>query len=146
MLQALLEDRFQLRAHRETKSLPVYALALAKNGPKLQKAQDAEKPGVAARGGRLEFRKMPIAAFVNTLANLLDNPVLDKTGIQGAYDFTLEWAGDDVPGNSAKPLTGGQSGPSLFTAIEDQLGLKLTAEKAPAEVFVIDRATKPSGN
>ncbi len=149
MLRTLLEERFQLAAHRETKNLPVYTLAVAKNGSKLQHAKDDEKPAAVARVGRLAYRKTSIATLVNTLANLLGNPVLDKTGIQGLYDINLEWAADDgaaASGNGGKPLDAGQSGPSLFTSLEEQLGLKLSAEKGPVEVLLIDRAMKPSAN
>jgi uncharacterized protein (TIGR03435 family) len=137
MLQTLLAQRFNLSAHRETKVLPECSLVPGKRGPKLNESKEDAKPdltfGARPRGEhQVAFRKTAVRVLVNLLANTLGSPVIDKTGLEGLYDFTLEWtdAGD----------------PSLFSALEEQLGLKLEARKSPVEVLVIDHAEKPAGN
>ena len=170
MLQALLVDRFKLTLHRETKELPVYALVIAKNGPKLQEARpgdtypngmkDLEGHGhgdiMRFGTGILTGQGVPIVFLVRMLSQQqLGHPVLDKTELTGKYDFTLQW----TPEENRAPMfkgtrDGGQgpdnpadsSGPSIFTAIQEQLGLKLEAQKGPAEVLVIDHVERPSEN
>jgi len=137
MLQTLLAQRFKLSVHRETKELPEYSLVPAKGGPKLGPTKDAGDPSVSygdrPRGeNQVAFRKTAVRVLVNLLANTLGSPVIDKTGLEGLYDFTLEWSD-----------TGGTS---LFAALQEQLGLKLEARRSPAEVLVIDHAEKPDGN
>lgn len=136
MAQALLRDRFQLTVHRETKERSAYVLAVAKNGPRLKEVAQA---GFGVGLGRAELRgrgaSMPILA--STLADRLDRPVLDQTGLEGFYEFTLQWA----PDGANDP-----AGPSLFTAIEEQLGLKLEPSKGTVETIVIDSAARPSAN
>jgi uncharacterized protein (TIGR03435 family) len=166
MLQALLEDRFQLRIHRETRDVPVYALTVAKGGPKLPRTVEGScipfdrtrrppdgKPWCALtrsvrKGPNLtwEARSLTLAAFSKTLG--LDRPVIDKTGIAGVFDFHLDFAPDDTSasrhpdGGAADPA----GGPSLFTALQEQLGLRLDPTRGPAEFLVIDRVERPSGN
>jgi uncharacterized protein (TIGR03435 family) len=153
MLQTLLADRFKLAVHRETKELDVYSLAVGKSGPKLQEAKEGEKTdttqGRGPSGAQMSFQKMPIAGLVNTLANMLGSPVLDKTGLKGFYDFKLEWTPDSSPFR-----TQGKDGltqpadaaPDLFGAVQEQLGLKLEKRKGPGEVLVVDHAEKASEN
>jgi uncharacterized protein (TIGR03435 family) len=133
MPQALLGERFKLAFHRETRNLPVYTLVVVGNGSKLQDAKDDERTGVTygAASGRLQInlRKQQVAGLVSWLANMLGNPVLDKTGLTGLYDFQLDYA-PDLPArpDGKPPLLNGEpveSGPSLFTALQEQLGLKL---------------------
>ncbi len=147
MLQTLLAERFKLVVHRESKQLPVYTLSPAKNGSKLKEAKhpgkpsttpgapDPAKPGVVQLG----FQNMYLAGLVNFLANMLGNPVLDNTGLDGRYNFTLEWA-------YAPSAQSTDAGPSIFDAVEEQLGLKLEAKKAAVDVMVVDRAEKPTEN
>jgi len=92
MLQALLEDRFQLIAHRETKDRPGYALIVGKNGSKLRLAGDGETPGFATAGYIRTFRKMPLAGLVSFIAATARQPVVDMTGLKGSYDFTIDLA------------------------------------------------------
>jgi uncharacterized protein (TIGR03435 family) len=170
MLQALLADRFKLSIHRETKELPVYALVAAKNGPKLQEAKaDATYPnGIkgpdgVARGGMMRIgggevtgQGLPIANLTRMLSQQLGRTVIDKTGLTGKYDFTLQWTPDESQGPMFKGADGAppggnpappeSSGPSLFTAIQEQLGLKLESQKGPVEIIVIDHVEKPSQN
>lgn len=133
MLQTLLADRFKLAVHRETREITVYSLSVAKNGPKLQDAKADETPGVRGGGAGLVFHNQPLITFVNTIANILDQPVKDETGLKGRYSFQLDWNRDPA-------------GPSLFTVIREQLGLELKAHKAPADVLIVDHAERPSEN
>lgn len=144
MLQTLLEDRFKLKLHRETKDLPVYWLVVAEGGPKLRDPKE-EAVFNTALGGKSPFRPGFNAVFTNKdlpgfaerLSRGIGRPVVDKTGIKGQYWFQLEWAADHQPGTA---------GPSLLTAIQEQLGLKLEEQRAPTEVLVIDHVEKPSEN
>jgi len=135
MLQSLLAERFKLRAHRETKEQPVYALVAPKNGPKLQKAESSGgRRGGAGRGRAHVSGKFSMARFADYLSDQLGRPVLDQTKLDGAYAITLDW----VPDSSEESA----SGPSIFTALQEQLGLKLVATKGATTVLVIDHVEK----
>ncbi len=152
-LQALLADRFQLKTHRVTKELPVYALTTSKQGPKLQRSKDPSGRsgyGMGMGPGTLNGKELTMQALAANLSNVLSMVVIDKTGLTGRYDLALTWTPDEEQGNhlnssGATPAPGDQ-GPSLFTAVEDQLGLKLVREKGPVEMLVIDHIEKPSPN
>jgi uncharacterized protein (TIGR03435 family) len=170
MLQALLADRFKLTIHRETKELPIYALVVAKNGPKLQEAKPGDTypngfRGPGGRGGRgmmmmgrgeLTGQGLHVADLARQLSQQLGRTVVDKTALTGLYDFTLKWTPDNQMAMPGGPGDGGRgsdsgasadtSGPSIFTAIQEQLGLKLESQKGPVEVLVIDHVEKPSEN
>jgi len=135
MLQTLLAERFKLVVHRETKEIPAYSLVLAKSGSKLKVAAPDRKSGMADTVGpngerQTVFEASSLRVLVNMLANTLGSPVVDKTGLDGLYDYTFEWP---------------DAGSSLFGSV-DQLGLKLEAKKVPVEVLVMDRAEHPSAN
>ena len=136
MMQTLLTERFKMAAHRETREMPVYALVPAKDGPKLHEVEPGHggfsigRGVVKAQGGTMD-------AFAARLGQVLDRPVLDQTGIKGVYAFTLEWTPDPGPGEPAA-----DAGMSIFTAIQQQLGLKLEARRGPVEILVVDRADK----
>ena len=147
MLQALLADRFKLTTHRETRDQQIYGLLLAKGGPKL-KPSSADKLSVKYASGRLEFQHQSMEGLARYLYSPYipasaqqpaDRPVTDMTGLQGFFDFTLEWTPDALQSDSAP------TGPSLFTALEE-LGLKLEPRKSTAEFLVIDHAERPSEN
>jgi uncharacterized protein (TIGR03435 family) len=155
MIQALLKDRFQLKFHRETKELPTYALVVAKGGPKFH-ASEVEKgsDSQTMRMGRGQFtiEGAPMAALANQLAQILARSVIDKTELTGNYDFKLEFMPDQGQGGPIA-VTGGDghapaenSGVSIFTALQEQLGLKLESTKGPVEILVIERAAKASEN
>jgi uncharacterized protein (TIGR03435 family) len=170
MVKTLLADRFQLKVHKETRELPVYALIPAKTGIKLQAAKDTENPrgrgGVASMlRGWIQGTKVPMASLVLALSQSLDRPVVDKTGFSDAFDFRLTWTPDTGDGADASAPTDGScpssftafqqqrgmkvetwSCPSIFTAVQDQLGLKLDPQKDPTEVLVIDHVERPSAN
>ncbi len=138
MLQSLLVNRFKLTTHRETKELPIYALALAKGGPKFKRAESAS--GVTSDSNRTRWHvvaKTTMQRFAEFLTDEAGRPVVDKTGLSGAYDMTLDWAVD----NSAT-LNDAAAGPSLFTALQEQLGLKLESAKGPVETIVVDHAER----
>ena len=135
MLQTLLAERFKLVVHRETKEMLAYSLILAKGGSKLKVAAPDRKSGMADTVGpsgdrQTVFEASSLRVLVNMLANTLGSAVVDKTGLDGLYDYTFEWP---------------DAGSSLFASV-DQLGLKLEAKKVPVEVLVMDRAERPSAN
>lgn len=141
-LQAVLADRFQLKVHRETKELPVYELTVAKGGSRLQEAADDGGGSNLSMGraddgkSQITAKHFPIANLARFLSGQVGRTVIDKTGLSGKYNFQLNYA----------PDMGDISGPSLFTALQEQLGLKLDAQKGPVEVVVIDSVQKPSEN
>jgi len=151
MLQTLLADRFKLAVHREQKVMPVYALVAGKNGPKLHEADAEGRLGIAmGPKGRQLNGKVSLSRLADALSNWMDRPVLDMTGIKGIYDIDLEWTPDEgqpgaprlAPGGEgARPEAGGDN-PSIFTAVQEKLGLKLEGRKSPAEIIVVDRAEK----
>ncbi|MGB6943658.1 MAG: TIGR03435 family protein [Bryobacteraceae bacterium] len=160
-LQALLADRFQLKLHRETKELPVFALVVARDGPKLkERPANSGEQGHLRRGrGQLIGQQASMHLLVLTLSRQLGRPVLDQTGLQGSYDFELNWTPDTPAGPAVRQEPGGnpgpgpdqsptpdQNGPAIFTALQEQLGLKLESTKGPVEVLVIDAAEKASEN
>jgi uncharacterized protein (TIGR03435 family) len=136
MIQALLADRFKLVAHTETRQLPIYNLVLAKNGPTLQPAKNGR--AYNTRKGHFSDQGATAAVLAEQLAEELGRPVVDKTGLTDHYDITLTW----TPDNSATA----DSGPSIFTAIQEQLGLKLESAKGPVETLVVDHIEAPTPN
>ncbi len=163
-LRALLVDRFQLQFHMGTKELPVYALVIAKNGPKLQEVRDAggtpsspatPKGRMAMGRGELSSEGTRLPFLVQVLSQQLGRTVIDKTGLSGTYNFKLTWTPDPGQGGMFKGPDGGPppdapppdtQGPSIFTALQEQLGLKLESGKGPVEILVIDRLEKPTEN
>jgi uncharacterized protein (TIGR03435 family) len=158
MLQDLLADRFKITYHRETKELPAYMLVVAKGGPKIQesKATAANPDGAAGTGtmqfgqnGLMTFQAMPLSALVQVLSLQVGRAVVDQTGLISRYDYTWQFvqntgaagAAGGGPGGAADP-----DAPSIFTVIQEQLGLKLESGKGPVEIIVIDHIEKPSDN
>src|SRR5579871_6769391 len=146
MLQDLLEKRFQLRLHRETKMLPIYELIVAKGGPKLPLPKaGTDLPIHAAESlprvqdGGFIFEDVSMAEFAAKLSLLrgVDLPVIDRTGIHGVFDITLKSAANAI----LQP-----DGPPVASLVQEQLGLKLVATKAPIELIIIDKVGKPSEN
>jgi len=163
MLQSLLGDRFQLKFHRETRELPIYSLTVAKSGFKLHEStctirdpmvpETSPAPGQpnycegmrAATKGTLSVmdgQGIGIATLPRWLSQMLGRPVVDKTGLNGRYDLHLEFSHEQLRGEPAAETIG----PSIFTAFEDQLGLKLSTDRGSAEVLVIDHIEKPTEN
>jgi uncharacterized protein (TIGR03435 family) len=197
MIQSLLEERFQLKAHHETRELPVYNLVVVKEGkpegglaatpfgprggPRGGGPFDPSRPAPLPRGAMrmmmnpttgmtLEATSAPIANIVNMLQTSAGRPVVDKTGLKGRFDFKLNFSPEGLPGlptpfgpavpappppggaiagpggAGLTPNTSAEPVPSLFTAIQEQLGLKLESTKGPVEVLVIDSMQKPTEN
>jgi uncharacterized protein (TIGR03435 family) len=152
MLQPILAERFNLKSHYEMRVLPVYELVVAKSGPRITEIQPALGPngmkdGGARQMGRGQIKSMgqPMKPLVYALTTELGLVVIDKTGLTGYYNFTLRWTPDETtsaPGDSAQD----SSAPSIFTALHEQLGLKLLPAKAPVQVLVIDHLERPSPN
>jgi len=139
-LQALLAERFQLRIHRQTKQGPVLSLVVARKGHKLKEHVGGGTPAISAssESGRVSIAgiKMTMTRLAEYLTAQAKRPVVDNTGLTNEYDFHLEWAADETA----------SQGVSLFTALEEQIGLKLEATKGPVEAIVIDGATRASAD
>jgi bla regulator protein blaR1 len=179
MLQDLLEDRFKLRAHRETREMPIYALMLARNDKQLGDGLRPSTVDCAAMRGRGARAGMPpgpppgplvpgerptcgmlfapnqvmaggvsLAQLTPMLSQLTQRIVVDRTGLEGNFDVSLTFTPERMPQGppppGAPPLTIDPNGPSLFTALQEQLGLKLESERAPVEVLVIDHVERPT--
>ena len=145
MVQSLLGNRFQMNTHRETRDLPVYMLVIGKNGSRLRDVAAGDGPPGAIINGSQQVdgagdgppKGWPVSRLIANLEGAGDvgRPVIDKTGLTGVYSFNLTF--------STKP---GDEKPSIFTAVQEQLGLKLEAAKSPIEVLVVDHIEKASGN
>jgi uncharacterized protein (TIGR03435 family) len=174
MMQSLLADRFQLIPKRETKDLPAYSLVVAKGGPKLKEAVEkpsgdgpAEISGIIPKptGASIGFSGKPkgfvmmgrgqikadaaaMESFANSLSNALARPVIDHTGLTGRYDIKLDFSpeGQAMPPKDGEEAPADSASPSIFTAVQEQLGLKLEATHAPGVVIVVERLEKPSAN
>jgi uncharacterized protein (TIGR03435 family) len=172
MVQSLLDDRFKLKIHRETRELPIYSLVLARTGEKLgpglveapngdcgvSVTPQAPPPkgvvvpntpcgGVGANPSGIHGQRARIAQLADRLSTMLGRPVLDETGLRGSYDIALTLTPDARPPEPPAGATAADpTGPSLFTAIQEQLGLKLQGGKGPVDVIVIDAVEKPSAN
>jgi uncharacterized protein (TIGR03435 family) len=175
MLKNLLEERFALRTHSEERQLPTYSLAISRKGSKLAPSECiprdggfSDRPsakedcgysryGMHGRNRTLEWTGVSMHDFVQfALQNIVNQPVLDRTGLTGVFDFHLEWTPDQatagisgggrLSSDSAVVEGDGFIPTSIFTAIEEQLGLKLEATRGPVEVIVIDSVTKPDPN
>jgi uncharacterized protein (TIGR03435 family) len=144
MIQNLLAERFKLILHRDTKEVPVYALVVGKGGSKLQEVEFG-RGNTSGMPGKLTATRIGMRNLTEFLSRQTGRPVLDMTGLKGFYSFTLNYAPDEAasaPAPGAPPLPESTVGTSLFSAIQEQLGLKLEARKAPVEILVVDHAEK----
>jgi uncharacterized protein (TIGR03435 family) len=152
MMKKLLAERFSLTFHREKKEISAYTLNIGRSGQHKMTVNDSgvNLPGFGGQGpGRIGVRNSNMEQFAGFLqARILDRPVVDKTGITGKFDFTLAWRPDTLP----TPPPGQtlpadiESRPDIYGAMQEQLGLRLQAEKTPVEIFIVDKASKPSEN
>jgi uncharacterized protein (TIGR03435 family) len=146
MLRALLAERFKLAFHRQTKPVEAYVLEVARGGPKLERASEPLSSSTTNGGqGSIDARVITMKRFAEVLSRQMDLPVIDATGVGGAFNLKLKWSRE-----ADRPLKPGEQrladdGPSVFTAIQE-LGLRLQARKVPVEVIVIDHAEMPSEN
>jgi uncharacterized protein (TIGR03435 family) len=155
MVRKLLTERFKLSFHHDRKELSVYALTVNKSAPKIARS-DADAGSLPSLFfpalGKLNVRNATIPEFTQLMqSTVLDRPVVDQTGLTGRYDFTLNWTPDESQfgGLGTKvppPSDKAEAPPSLFTAVQEQMGMKLEATKAPVDVLVIDHVEKPSEN
>lgn len=146
MLQKLLTARFGLEMHHDRRELPVYALTVAKGGPKIGKSK-SDPDALSDQSGHgigsqqyMKFTNDAMSDFALTLQLMVDKPVVDETNLSGRYDFTLLWTPNELQ------VTDPDAAPGLFTAVQEQLGLKLEAAREPTDVLVIDAATRPTQN
>jgi uncharacterized protein (TIGR03435 family) len=141
LMQSLLAERFNLKFHREPRELAVYALVVGKGGPKFKAKSEGEGSGMNTKGGpgksQLAGTGVSMELLAGYVGNRLGRIVVDKTGLSDSYDFKLEWAPDEAADSSS---------PSLVTALQEQLGLRLESRKSPVEVLVIDSMDRPSEN
>ena len=151
MLQTLLIDRFQLKLHHDLRQIPAYVLTLGKNGSKMKVRTPGDGgPGfrLVFQGARLPGRNASIAQLAFVLqAVVMDRPVIDKTGLMGNFDFDLSWSPTEAQFGGRGAITPAEpDSPDIFTAVQEQLGLKLESQKDPVDVLIIDNAEKPSEN
>lgn len=143
MMQLVLADRCQLKVHRQTRQLPVYDLVIAKGGLKMKEAAPNEADSESMSGSKMTAHAQTTDSLVLAFSGSVGRMIVDKTGLAGKkFDFELTWAPDDRHGGDEAA----DAGPSLFTALEEQLGLKLVPAKGPVEVVVVDHIEKPSPN
>ncbi len=146
MIASLLAERFQLVVHREPKQVSGYALVLSKKGPKMEPAKPDEKgSGTSTNNQHLKAHNLTMEGFARYLTRNREiaMPVVDKTGLTGAFNFELEWKPDQLQG---KPEAAADDHPSIFTAMQQGLGLELKSTKVPIVTVVIDHAEKPQEN
>ena len=158
MLQALLAERFKFSFHKETRELPIYALVVAKSGLKMEASKgnanidDDAKPkpapmpgrgrgGIRRMRGEVSGANVTVDMLVDQLSSIVGRSVIDKTGLTGSYDFALKYTPDSADAPSSDSQT-----PSIFVAVQEQLGLKLEAQKGPVDLYIVDRVEKPSEN
>ncbi len=141
LMLKLLEERFQFKFHRETKEAAIYSLTVAKDGPKLKQYAGSSESSMStnAQGTKMRMKatKMSMASLAAALKRQTGRPVEDHTGLRGEFDFELEWDRDETQNSPT---------PSLFAALQEQLGLKLSAARGSVEVLAIDRVERASEN
>lgn len=142
MLQSLIENRFQLKFHREPREVPAYIVTIVRSGSKLKLSADQSTVIVDTKLGRglVEVNTQPFGNFLYFLGRQLDRPLIDKTGVVGLYDVKLQWTPEPTQGTPASDF------PTLFTAVQEQLGLKLESGKGAIDMLVIDSVQRPSQN
>jgi len=139
MLQAMLADRFALKAHRETNDLPIYELTVAKSGSKMKQTSPDSSGGSANyASGKVTAHEISIESVAANLSFAVGRMIVNKTGLEGGYDFTLDYAPDGADASDTRP--------SIFTALEEQLGLKLEPARGPVDVIVVDHIERPTAN
>jgi uncharacterized protein (TIGR03435 family) len=139
MLQAMLADRFALKVHQESKELPIYELTIAKGGLKMmQTAPDGNGGKASYASGKITAQEISTESLAANLSFVVGSVIVNKTGLQGGYDFTLDYAPDGADASDTRP--------SIFTALEEQLGLKLEPARGPVDVIVVDHIERPTAN
>ena len=139
MLQTLLLERLKMKVHRETRQLPVYVLLPGKGPAKVNPASPDGEATLGGSGTAVIFHNQPISRFAFMLTRRMDRPVLDKTGLTGVYDYSIDLSG---LGFNGQPPQNPNAGPSVFTAVQDDLNLRLEAQRAPIDVLVVDQVDR----
>ncbi len=145
MLQALLADRFHLKFHREMRNLPAFVLGIAKNGPKLQPATGAPRSYNNAHG-HMEASGVTMSLFAEVLSRQLGLPVMDRTGLTGAFNFRLVWNPDAPLTTELGTGAASDAGVDFFNSIKQQLGLTLKSRRMRVEVLMVDHAERPAAD
>lgn len=147
-VQTLLKDRFRLEIHRETKTAPIYLLVIAKGSVKSEALSATNNPqqGINAGLSKMLGEAASMTQLAYKLSRLLERPVVNNTGLEGNYNFKLAWTPDLVSSVSDGGSADTSGAPSLFTALQEQLGLRLEPTKGPIDMLVIDSVDKPSDN
>jgi uncharacterized protein (TIGR03435 family) len=145
-IQSLLAERFGLVVHKETKEGEIYLLTVAKGGPRVKEFTTlGDKQGISSNRGRVQGFAAPMPMLAEHLSEIVGRPVIDRTNLTGKYDWKLEWTPDSMTaGADALPQSG--AGPTIFTAVQEQLGLKLETSKGPIDMWMIDKVDRPSEN
>jgi len=149
MLRSLLEDRFKLEVRRETREMKAVVLAVAKGGAKLEENQDGAELAIRKiTGNKMSYHNVPLPVFANLLALAVDDLVVDRTGLKGSYDFTLDYyAGPGGRGvEEGREPAPDANGPSIHKALREQLGLELESQRVPVEMLVVEHVERPRGN
>jgi len=148
--QLLLADRFKLALHKDTRQLTIFKLLVDKNGPKHLRAANGTAPDWVNNGHHVDCLAMTMELFAKGfLTEQMRLPVIDQTGIKGSFDFSMDWVPEERspgPPEGEPSAASDLSGPSILTALREQLGLKLEAGKGSVEVLIVDHAQKPSEN
>jgi uncharacterized protein (TIGR03435 family) len=148
MLRALLAERMGLALHEASRDMPVYSLVVGKDGSKM-KVSAVISPAQKVKtvlNGHIGGTGMPVQYLADMLSTVLQRPVNDNTGLTDFYDFRLEWMPDETQRSVGNPAAANADGPSLFRALQEQLGLRLESKKIPTRVLVIDKIEKPGEN
>ncbi len=150
-LQAVLRDRFELILHIENREMQLYGLSIVTGGRKLPPWDGKGGPSLSMGGGTITGTGASIGMLADLLSSVLGRPVTNETGLAGQYNFHLEWTPDPTiqtrkPGSSLETAENPAGGPSILTAIREQLGLRLESKKGSAPVYVVDKITRPDGN
>lgn len=140
LVRSLLEDRFGLNVHTETRQLTIYSLRLAKGDLKMTRHDDGVGTKARTTCGHMTGQRVTLDVIAKMLARYLGRDVRDDTGLPGKYDFELIWTPD------AGPCANAPEGPSIFTAVQQQMGLRLESTRGPVQALVVDRLEKPSAN
>jgi bla regulator protein BlaR1 len=147
-VQALLKDRFQLQLHREARVAPIYSLAIAKGGIRSSVLSATQSPqkGISASQGTMLGEAASMTQLAYKLSRLFERQVVNNTGLEGNYDFKLQWTPDPAPSAPEGQPVDTSGGPSIFSALQEQLGLRLEPTKGPVDVLIIDHVDQPSEN
>ncbi|HEY6341673.1 MAG TPA: TIGR03435 family protein [Bryobacteraceae bacterium] len=149
MLRGLLADRFNLTFHRASREASVYVIVIAKTGSKMKERSplDGEATSLTFQGPRLPAKAASMPMLAEALTAVLDRPVIDGTGLRGKYDFDLAWMPEpDQFGGHGSAAASDTNAPDIFTAVQEQLGLRLDSRKVPVQSLIVDHAERPASN